>query len=279
MDAKQFFEPTFGAFALNFVQFCLRYFVVAGGIYWFFHVTFRQKWLPYRIQQAFPPSDQVGYEVRWSMMNTACSGLSTILIYKLVRDGSTHLYVGMADHGWSYFGVSILLCIVGYDTWIYWQHRWLHTRWLFRHVHSVHHHVANPTAFAAFAQHPIETLMGNLYFVLFVVFVPMHPIAFGLAGLYMFIIGINAHAGYEFYPRGFTRHRVFGWINTSTHHNMHHRYVGCNYGNWFNLWDTLMGTNHPAYHDTFEAVSRRRAVAQGDASMPATSTAANREAA
>jgi len=111
------------------------------------------------------------------------------------------------------------------------------------------------------------------------VFVPIHPVALGLAGLYMFIIGINAHAGYEFYPRGFTRHWLLGWINTSTHHNMHHRYVGCNYGNWFNFWDSLMGTNHPAYHDTFDAVPRRRVVVPGGESLSTLSVPASREAA
>ena len=271
MNSSQLFEPSLHAFVSYFIQFCLRYFVVAGVIYWGFHVAFKQKWLAYRIQQTFPPFEQIGYEVRWSMLNTACSGVSTLLIYQLVHDHRTSMYFGMADYGWGYFGLSILLCIAGYDTWIYWQHRWLHTRWLFKHVHSIHHHVSNPTAFAAFAQHPVETFMGNVYFILFVVFVPIHPLALAAAGAYMFVIGIMAHAGYEFYPRGFTRHRLFGWLNTSTHHNMHHRFVGCNYGNWFNFWDYFMGTNHPSYHDTFDGVRRRGTVTVAVGARPAAS--------
>jgi lathosterol oxidase len=241
------FEPSLHAYVSYFVGFCIRYFAVGAALYWFFHVAFREKWLPYRIR----------YEIAWSMLNTACTGVATLFVYGLIHDGRTAMYFAVAEHGWAYFALSVLLCIAGYDTWIYWQHRWLHTPWLFRHVHSIHHRLANPTAFAAFAQHPIETFMGDLYFILFIVCVPIHPMAVAVAGVYMFGIGIIGHAGYEFYPRGFTRHWLLGWHNTSTHHNMHHRYVRCNYGNWFNYWDRLMGTNHPAYHDTFDAIKAR----------------------
>jgi sterol desaturase/sphingolipid hydroxylase (fatty acid hydroxylase superfamily) len=251
------FEPSIDAFVSYFAGFCLRYFAIAGGMYLVFHIAFRERWRAYRIQTDFPSAANLPYEIRWSLLNTACTGLSTMLIYKLIRDGQASMYFDAGALGWPYFFLSIALCIVGYDTWIYWQHRWLHTPFLFKHVHAVHHRLANPTAFAAFAQHPVETFMGNVYFILFIAFVPIHPLALAAAGAYMFMHGVVAHSGYEFYPRGWTQHPLLRWFNTSTHHNMHHRHVGCNYGNWFNGWDTVMGTNHPAYHDTFEAVRAR----------------------
>lgn len=268
MDSSGLFDPSLRGYLGYCIGFFIRYFAATGLLYWVFNLAFKNRWLRYRIQEAFPPHSQVAYEVRWSIINTSCSGLATIFIYYLINDGQTSMYFDLSAYSWSYFALSVFLCIAGYDTWIYWQHRWLHTPFLFKHVHSVHHRVSNPTAFAAFAQHPVETFMGNIYFILFLIFVPMHPFALALAGAYMFGIGILAHHGYEFYPSGFTRHRLLGWINTSTHHNMHHRHVGCNYGNWFNYWDTLMGTNHPAYHDTFDAIKARVAAA------PATEAAA-----
>ena len=266
------FEPSLIGYLGYCLGFFARYFLAAGGVFCLFHFFWRARLAPYRIQPPFPPLRQVIYEIRWSILNTASSGLATIYIYHLIRSDRTSMYFTAGELGWPYFFLSILLCLIGYDTWIYWQHRWLHTPWLFRHVHSIHHRVSNPTAFAAFAQHPVETFMGNVYFILFVVLVPIHPYALALAGLYMFVIGILAHAGYELYPSGFTRHPLLGWINTSTHHNMHHRHVGCNYGNWFNYWDAWMGTNHPAYHDTFEATRTRVA-----ATRCSTATSGERE--
>jgi sterol desaturase/sphingolipid hydroxylase (fatty acid hydroxylase superfamily) len=179
------------------------------------------------------------------------------LLYGLIRDGKTRMYFAVADHSWWYFGLSVALGLIGYDAWFYWYHRLLHTPWFFRHVHAIHHRASNPTAFAAYALHPIETVLGNAYFVLFVVFVPVHPLAFGAAGLAISLFAFLVHSGYEFFPSGFTQHRLFRWCGTSTHHNMHHRHVDWNYGSLFNYWDRLMGTNHPGYHATFETVKAR----------------------
>jgi len=260
------FEPSFATYVGYIAGFSLRYFALAGGLFLLLQVVWKRRLIAYRIQHKFPfPSwREIGYEIRWSMSNAACTGLAVLVSYSLIHSGRSSMYFGLADYGWFYLGFSVFLCIAGYDTWIYWQHRWLHTPWMFKHVHSVHHHVANPTPFAAFAHHPIETFMGNVYFLLFVWFVPIHPLALGAAGGIMFLIGLNAHSGYEFYPTGFTRHPLFQWINTSTHHNMHHRHVGCNYGNWFNYWDRFMGTNHPTYHQTFDAVKARAAAWTAD---------------
>ena len=66
------------------------------------------------------------------------------------------------------------------------------------------------------------------------------------------------HLGYEIFPRRMLQHPVFKWANTSTNHNMHHKYVKCNYGLYFNIWDRLMGTNHSKYEETFDEVTARR---------------------
>ena len=187
MGGRALFEPSLRAYAGYCIEFCLRYFALAGGLCWLLHVRAKHRWLPFRIQPSFPSRSEVGHEIRWSLANTACSGLATLLIYQLVHGGRTSMYFAIADYGWGYFVLSVALCLVGYDTWIYWQHRTMHTPWWFRHVHAIHHRVGNPTPFATFAQHPIETFLGNIYFILFVVYVPIHPLALGGAGLYMFV--------------------------------------------------------------------------------------------
>lgn len=269
-------EPSVGAYLSYLDAYCLRYFAAAGGLYLLLYVAFRRRWLAYRIQPTFPAGRVVAYEIAWSLLSAAATGLSTLLMYWLILRGHSSVYTEVHRYGWGYLPVSVLLCVAGYDTWIYWQHRLLHTPWWFRHVHSVHHRVQNPTPFAAFSQHPIEMLMGNLYFVLVVLLIPMHPLAIAASGGCMVVVSLIAHSGYEFYPRGFTRHPLFRWINTSTHHNMHHSHVGCNYGTWLNLWDRLMGTNHPAYHDTFDAV---KAQTDGRLAAGARFTSAERRAA
>lgn len=243
-----------GIFFSYYAGSCLRYFVVAGLLYCFFHVWFSREWMAYRIQKTFPKREQVAHEIRWSLYSMACSGVLGVLLYRLVHAGWTRMYFDVGLHGGAYFALSIAVGVVGYDTWFYWQHRLLHTPWWFVRAHRVHHHASNPTPFANFAHHPLEITLGNVYFVLLLVFVPLHPVAYGLVSMLIFGWGMIGHLGYEFYPRSFADRRAFRWLNTATHHNMHHSQVGCNYSAFFNWWDRLMGTNHPAYRATYRAV-------------------------
>src|SRR5512134_721065 len=102
MNFSGLFEPTVGAYALYLVNFCVRYFVIAGILGW----VLREKWLPYRIQERFPSLSEVAYEIRWSMLNAACTGLTTILLYWLIREGGTMMYFAIEERGWVYFGLS-----------------------------------------------------------------------------------------------------------------------------------------------------------------------------
>jgi lathosterol oxidase len=252
------YEPSFHAFASYYLGFCLRYFGLAGGIYWVLHVRLRDRSLRYRIQETFPALPEVRHEILWSLANTACTGISTVLTYALIHAGRTRMYFDVAEHGYAWLVLSAMLCVLGYDTWNYWQHRMLHTDFWFRHVHWVHHRVGNPTAFATFAAHPVETFMGNAFFLLFVVYVPIHPLALAAAGAYLFAYGTLCHVGYEFFPRWFARHPLFRWFNNATYHNIHHSSVGSNFAGWFVHWDRLLGTGDPGYLAAFDAVIAKR---------------------
>jgi len=247
-----------------YVRYCalfgLRYLAVAGPIYGLLYVWRRRQWAPYRIQPELPAPDDVRYELRWSTATMACSGLTTLVFYALVRGGWTRLYFDAARYGWGYFALSVVIGIVGYDAWYYWEHRLLHRPWWFRHVHGVHHRLTNPTPFATFAHHPMETFMGAAYFMLLAMVVPMHPVAVALVSLNVFVwSGIVLHLGYELYPTAVARSRVLRWLNTATFHNLHHTKVTTNYGAFFTYWDGLMGTAHPTYRATFDAVKTRLA--------------------
>lgn len=84
----------------------------------------------------------------------------------------------------------------------------------------------------------------------------MHVGVAGIWLLYMTIMNVGGHLGFELLPHGFARHPLLSWHNTAVHHDMHHHRVHCNYSLYFNIWDRLMGTNHPDYvheHDRITA--------------------------
>jgi len=65
----------------------------------------------------------------------------------------------------------------------------------------------------------------------------------------MIVRNVMGHAGVELMPRALADSRWFGWINATTHHDLHHSSFHHNYGLYFTWWDRLMGTEHPAYHE------------------------------
>jgi Delta7-sterol 5-desaturase len=90
---------------------------------------------------------------------------------------------------------------------------------------------------------------------------------------------VMGHAGVELMPRALADSRWFGWINATTHHDLHHSSFHHNYGLYFTWWDRMMGTEHPAYREQLrgpDEAKAARAVAQYQP-LAATSAAASRE--
>lgn len=241
----------------GYVWHVARYLLLAGGAYVLFYVLLRRRLQHWKIQSAFPQLPEMRREVLYSLSSLGVFAVTGTLTLALYRTGWTRLYFDFATYGPAWFWLSVVLLIVIHDAWFYWTHRLMHWRRLFPIVHRVHHLSRNPTPWAAFAFHPIEAVVQALIFPLAALVIPLHPLAAGLWLLYMTLMNIAGHLGYEFLPRGFASHRMLRWHNTPLHHNMHHRHVQCHFGLYFNVWDRLMGTNHPDYETEYDRVTRR----------------------
>ena len=239
---------------LEYASHLVRYALFAGGAYLAFYVWFRARGLGKKIQSAFPGGSDIRREVLYSLLSFGVfcgSGLLTIILHRL---GYTQLYSKIPRYGWPYFWLSLCALIFIHDTWFYWTHRLMHWRPLFPLIHRVHHLSHNPTPWASFSFHPLEAIIQAIIFPLTVLFLPLHPLAAFLWLLYMTGMNVFGHLGFEILPAGFLKSRLLRWHNTSVHHNMHHRYVHCNYGLYFNIWDRLMRTNHPRYEEEYDRV-------------------------
>ena len=75
----------------------------------------------------------------------------------------------------------------------------------------------------------------------------------------MIVYNVYGHLGYELYPKGFSRHWLGKWINTSVSHNQHHQYFKGNYSLYFTFWDRWMGTMRPDYEQRFEELAATKA--------------------
>jgi sterol desaturase/sphingolipid hydroxylase (fatty acid hydroxylase superfamily) len=233
----------------------LRYAIVAGIAYFIFYIWKKEKFLLKKIQNTFPEKKKITWEVKYSLLNGVIFGFFATGIFIANNYGYAKMYNDVSDHGWTWFWLSLLVQILIHDTWFYWTHRAMHHPKIFPFIHKVHHQSKNPTPWAAFSFHPLEAIISGAYFPVMVYLIPIHLDSVLLFSTFMLLMNVNGHLGFELFPRGFTKHKILGWYITSTHHNMHHRFVKCNYGFFFNFWDHVMGTNHVKYHEEFERVS------------------------
>jgi lathosterol oxidase len=235
-----------------------RYLVFTGLTYLFFYVWRNKQYRPAKIQQSYPEKKHIVREIFYSITTILIFGFVVIITTWAGYQGYTLNYTHIAQYGYVYYVFSIALMIAVHDTYFYWTHRLMHWKPLFKTVHRVHHLSINPTPFAAYAFHPIEAVIEIGIIPLIAFTIPHHTSAIVIFSIYALLLNVAGHLGFELFPKGFVTHKLLKWHNTSTHHNMHHRLVKCNYGLYFNVWDRLMKTNHPGYEESFEKVVNNR---------------------
>jgi Delta7-sterol 5-desaturase len=261
VGTKNKFQQGFCIFAtmhwLDYRQFFFtigsRYFLIAGLAFLIFYVLLKDRLSWKKIQHRFPQSKDYGREIGYSLLTIAIFALVPLLILKnpaLLRH--TSYYTHISEHGWAYFFLAFPLLFIIHDTYFYWTHRLMHNRRLFPLFHLVHHRSTNPSPWAAYSFHPLEAVVEAGIFVLFLFTLPVHPLHLIIFFLLMIIYNVYGHLGYELYPRGFNRHPLGRWINTSVNHNLHHQYFRGNYGLYFTFWDRLMKTIRMDYDEKFD---------------------------
>jgi len=242
---------------LSVTVFFGRYALIPGLFYWILWKNPAKRWQHKKIQPEYPEQKYIKGEIAWSLMSLCIFVLVSIFLYFMYYEGYTKIYLDVSTYGWAYFVFSIVLMILLHDTYFYWTHRLLHVDFLYGRFHSIHHRYTNPSPWSSFAFHPVEAVLEVGIVILIVLIMPAHPLAVSLFLFYMTSLNVMGHSGFELFPSGYTDHWFWRLHNTSTHHNMHHSHGKYNYGIYFNVWDTLMKTNHPDYIDTFKEVSSR----------------------
>ena len=119
----------------------------------------------------------------------------------------------------------------------YLSHRLLHTRWLLRHVHVVHHRSVVPTPFSTYSFHWGEALLLSSVMILWLLVLPLGigtVVIFPLVSLTVNCIG---HMNYALFPRANLTDLLAG----CRRHTWHHTHGG-NYGFYLPWLDALFRT-------------------------------------
>ncbi len=239
--------------------------LVAGGLHLYFY-----RWrtqgdrLHYdsRPLKAQSRSFMLGNQVRDNMFWTLTSGVAFWTAYEaLMLWGMANGYAPVLT--WAnnplWFAVLIFLTPMWISFHFYWIHRWLHWPPLYRLAHSLHHRNTNVGPWSGLSMHPLEHL---LFFssVLLHWIVAAHPIHILFHMQHQALTAATSHTGFEGLLVKDKNRLALGTF----HHQMHHRYFECNYGNLEVPWDKWFGSFHDGTDEAHQRMKeRRRRLANG----------------
>lgn len=232
------------------------WYLAMAGLAWLVFYVLRPGGMARRkIVPKMPGGWQMGREILFSLRSLLAFGVMGSLVAFAGYSGYTRFYLRIDRYGWPWFVASIVLAIFIHDAYFYWTHRLMHHRRLFRAFHRVHHLSINPSPWAAYSFSVLEAFVQAGIAPVIAFTLPIHPTAFLAFMIWQITFNVLGHCGYEIFPSWFLDSPLGKFMNTPTHHAMHHESFRANYGLYFNFWDRLLGTNHPQYAERFAAVS------------------------
>ncbi|CAK6964527.1 lathosterol oxidase-like [Scomber scombrus] len=188
--------------------------------------------------------NQVRREIKYAMTSLPWISIPTVALFFAEVRGYSKLYdrVDESPLGWPGLFLSMISFLFFTDMCIYWIHRFLHHKLIYKLFHKPHHIWKIPTPFASHAFHPVDGFMQGLPYHIYPFFFPLHKVLYLALYIFVNIWTISIHDGDYRVPSGLTE-----VINGSAHHTDHHLFFDYNYGQYFTLWDRLGGSyRHPS---------------------------------
>ena len=236
------YGPT-GLFAFTLAFGLAFYAVLASASYGLFFVWGRRRFVPdYR-----PDGEEMKESVRWSCYSVAGNAVFVLPVQLLIVFGNSRIYYDIESHGFGYLVASFLGALLVSETLIYWIHRALHTRWLYRTIHVHHHKFREPTPLSCIAFHPIDSFAQSFPYHLYALLVPINFWLYLAMIAFVTIWSVMIHDRIRWVPGAI--------VNHTGCHTAHHWYNGYNYGQFFTFWDRLCGT----YRDPVDLPDKFRA--------------------
>ena len=227
---------------LSWTNRLVRYFLVAGSaylIFWkFFFVKFQHKFL----YEQRPEKKHMIREVKFSVLTTLIFMLPSTILYNLKPYGISRLYFEISDYPLWWYALSFLAVFLMHDTYFYWTHRLMHHRKLYSTFHKIHHLSVSPTPWAAFAFHPLESIVESMIFVIIPFVFPVHWTVLITFTFFSLLMNVYGHLGFNLFSPKIRDSFPLNLLSHSTHHSWHHRYYNGNFGFYLKFWDKMMGT-------------------------------------
>jgi len=233
--------------------------LIAGGLHWYLFVHRGQgKKLKYDVRENMPKTalfsfrNQVHDNIFWSLASGATIwSLYEVLYFYGAANGVLPI-AGFRESPVSFF-LWLLVMPVMLSAHFYLTHRLLHWPPLFERYHKLHHRNIHIGPWSGMSMHPVEHVL-YLSSVLIHFVIASHPVIVILHLFFRSLAPAFSHAGFEkliIKDKEITDAADF-------HHQLHHRFFECNYGNIEMPWDRWLGSYHDGSDEATIRINERR---------------------
>lgn len=224
--------------------------IVAGGLHLYFYTFGRQadrlKFDPRAYDPPTVPGRPTvfafGSQLRDNVFWTLASGVAfwtayEVLMFWAMANGLVPWLQWRSNPVW--FVAMIFLTPMWISLHFYWVHRLLHWPPMYRRVHGLHHRNTNVGPWSGLSMHPLEHLLFFSSILIHWV-VAAHPIHILFHMQHQALTAATSHTGFENLLVNGEKRLALGTF----HHQLHHRYFRCNYGNLEVPLDHWLGSFH-----------------------------------
>jgi Delta7-sterol 5-desaturase len=198
--------------------------------------------------------NQMRLEIQQTLRSIPIMAVLTVPFFVAEVRGNGFMYDDVNNPGFNHFVFSIFgswwnwlqfpVFLMFTDFGIYWIHRGLHSKLLYKRLHKPHHKWIMPTPYASHAFHPLDGYAQSVPYHLFPFIFPLQKFAYILLFTFIQIWTVMIHDG-EYVANS-------PIINGAACHTMHHLYFNYNYGQFTTLWDRLGGSYRKPNDELFE---------------------------
>jgi len=249
----------FGWIAAMFLRNFVLITLVAGSLHIFFHARKMQG-----DKLKFDPRDiaskgklfTLGSQLKDNMFWTLTSGVFfwttfEVLMFWAMANGYAPVMWWSENPVW--LAVLFFLTPLWISFHFYWIHRLLHWPPLYKIAHSLHHRNTNIGPWSGLSMHPLEHLLFFSSILIHWV-IAAHPMLILYHMQNQALTAATSHTGFDALLVKDKNALALG----NFHHQMHHRYFECNYGNLEVPWDKVFGSFHDGTEESHEHFTERR---------------------
>lgn len=181
-------------------------------------------------------SKQIETEIARSMISILMFGIITIITAFLVNHSILH--VSWTCKWWK-LPMEIIALFLWNEIHFYMCHRLLHTKWLYKHVHYLHHKSVTPTSYSTYSFHYIEALLLGSVMTTALMFYSFSVVSLLMLPLISIVLNMLGHYNFDFFPGRPLR----SLLSFTRRHSYHHSKNKGNYGFFLPYFDLLFSTS------------------------------------